>query len=132
MTQPFLIRLVVGILLCAPGSRAAEYFDETKATTIFAFDSVSIPHEQNLRLEMRTPEKHPSNPVVPRGGPGTPDEQGVQFYGSIVKIGDKYRMWYVAFDSDKDNPVPSARWRPAYAESTDGLRWTKPNLGLVE
>lgn len=32
---------------------SAEYFDETKAITLFAFDDVSIPFSQNLKLEMR-------------------------------------------------------------------------------
>lgn len=52
---------------------AADYFDETKATTVFAFDSVSIPYSQNLRLEMRQPARHPANPVVKRGAPGRGD-----------------------------------------------------------
>ncbi|MGV3659320.1 MAG: hypothetical protein ACO1TE_04025 [Prosthecobacter sp.] len=120
------------LLFAATVGSAADYFDETKATTLFGFDTVSIPHTQNLRIEMRQPKRHPANPVVPRGAPGTPDAQGVQFYGSIIKEGGKYRLWYVAFDDDKENPVASDRWRAAYAESTDGLKWTKPNLGLVE
>lgn len=82
---------------------AADYFDETKATTLFAFDTVSIPHTQNLKLEMRQPARHSSNPVVKRGAPGTPDAQGVQFYGSIIKDNGKYRLWYVAFDDDPNN-----------------------------
>ncbi len=127
---------VLKILFClacwALSGRAAEFFDETNATTLFAFDMVSIPHTQNLRLEMRSPTKHLANPVLRRGARGTPDAQGVQFYGSVIKEGGKYRLWYVAFDDNKENPVASARWRPAYAESTDGWNWTKPNLGLVE
>ncbi len=112
-------------------SRAAELFDEASSTTVFAFDDVSIPHTQNLRLEMRSPAKHPANPVVPRGQPGTPDAMGVQFYGSVIREGGRFRMWYVAFD-DTANKVASARWRAAYAESEDGIHWIKPNLGLVE
>lgn len=123
----FLIIVFLGVF---PAS-AADYFDETKATTLFAFDSVSIPHSQNLRLEMRQPARHPANPVLRRGAPGTPDAKGVQFYGSVIKENGKYRMWYVAFDDDKENKIASERWRPAYAESVDGLNWTKPNLGLV-
>ena len=112
--------------------RAADYFDETTATTVFAFDSISIPYSQNLRLEMRQPTRHAANPVVRRGQPGTPDALGVQFYGSVIRENDKFRMWYVAFDDDTENKVASSRWRAAYAESTDGLNWTKPDLGLVE
>lgn len=111
---------------------ASAFFDETEATTLFAFDNVAIPHTQNLRLEMRQPEKHVGNPVLRRGPAGTPDAMGVQFYGSILKEGDVYRMWYVAFDGEAESKVASARWRAAYAESKDGVEWTKPNLGLVE
>jgi hypothetical protein len=123
-----------GAFLAALSTSAAgaDLFDETEATTLFAFDNVSIPHSQNLRLEMHAPKRHPANPVMTRGGPGTPDAKGVQFYGSILREGGKYRMWYVAFDDDAGNKVASSRWRPAYAESTDGANWTKPNLGLVE
>jgi hypothetical protein len=124
--------LAAGLVLGAVVAQAADYFDETKATTLFAFDTVSIPHTQNLRLEMRSPVKYPGNPVLPRGAPGTVDANGVQFYGSIIREGGKYRLWYVANDDDTENKVPSSKWRPAYAESTDGLHWTKPNLGLVE
>lgn len=123
---------VLVFLLAASSALAAEFFDETKATTIFAFDTHSIPHTQNLRLEMQQPQRHAANPVVRRGAPGTPDALGVQFYGSVLREGGKFRMWYVAFDDDSANKVASARWRPAYAESTDGVTWTKPNLGLVE
>lgn len=124
----FSLVLMGGVLT----SCAADYFDETTATTVFAFDSVSIPYSQNLRLEMRQPKRHPANPVVPRGEPGTPDAQGVQFYGSIIREHGKFRLWYVAFDDDTETKVASSRWRAAYAESDDGLHWTKPDLGLVE
>jgi len=123
--------LAVQVLVAAMAS-GAEFFDETKVTTLFAFDSVSIPHSQNLRLVMRPPTRHPANPVVARGAPGTPDAQGVQFYGSVIREGGRFRMWYVAFDDDTANRVASARWRAAYAESPDGVRWVKPDLGLVE
>lgn len=126
-----LARFVSGAWMLASIASAADYFDETDGTTVFAFDSVTVPHTQNLRLEMRSPTRHPSNPVVKRGKPGSPDAMGVQFYGSVIREGGKFRMWYVAFDDDIENKEPSARWRAAYAESNDGLHWIKPNLGLV-
>lgn len=120
------------LLIFSPFAHSAELFDETKALTLFAFDDVSIPYTQNLKLEMRQPVKREANPVMPRGAPGSPDAMGVQFYGSILKEGSKFRMWYVAFDDDTTNKVASSRWRAAYAESPDGLIWTKPDLGLVD
>lgn len=121
----------------ASAADAQAYFDETQVTTLFAFDDVSIPHSQNLRLEMRKPTRHPANPVLARGPAGSVDALGVQFYGSILRekgLGEnsKYRLWYVAVDDDVENKVPYSRWRAAYAESDDGVHWTKPNLGLVE
>jgi hypothetical protein len=124
--------LIAALVLTTAHLGAAGLFDETKATTLFAFDNVSIPHTQNLKLEMRQPERFEGNPVVKRGAPGTVDAQGVQFYGSIIQDGGKYRMWYVAFDDAGKGAVASERWRAAYAESTDGVTWVKPELGLVE
>lgn len=125
-------RFILLTFVSLPILEASEYFDETKAITLFAFDNVAIPHTQNLKLEMRKPVKSPANPVVPRGGAGAPDANGVQFYGSIIKDEDKYRMWYVAFDDVGKGAVASERWRAAYAESSDGVTWVKPELGLVE
>ncbi|REJ95937.1 MAG: hypothetical protein DWQ34_05025 [Planctomycetota bacterium] len=110
------------------------YFDETQAVTLFAFDDVSIPLTQNLRLEMNSPERHPENPVVQRGEAGTADSWAVQFYGSVIREGERFRMWYVAVGDDRLDPDSprSSPWRVAYAESDDGVHWLKPNLGLVE
>lgn len=121
--------LFITMLCEAP---AEELFDETTATTLFAFDRQAIPFTQNLKLVMQKPRKHEANPILARGQPGTPDAQGVQFYGSILRDGERYRMWYVAFDDDTPNRQPSTRWRAAYAESTDGVHWSRPHLGLVD
>ena len=103
--------LLTALLFPAWILNGADYFDETKAQTLFAFDHISIPHTQNLKLEMRQPVKHDLNPVMKRGAPGTVDAHGVQFYGSIIKDGAKYRMWYVAFDDDTNNKVASGSKR---------------------
>lgn len=113
-----------------------QYFDETRVTTLFAFDDVSIPFTRNLRLVMNSPVKHPANPVVRRGGPGAVDSWAVQFYGSVIReTNGRFRMWYVAVSRSErdDRSLPdSFPWRVAYAESEDGINWTKPALGLVE
>jgi hypothetical protein len=126
-----MMRFLPLLVLGATSAWCAELFDETKVTTLFAFDNGSIPHTQSLKLEMRQPERFEGNPVVRRGEPGTVDAHGVQFYGSIIKEEGKYRMWYVAFDDQVEHAVKSERWRAAYAESTDGVTWVKPELGLV-
>ncbi|MCX7426471.1 MAG: hypothetical protein NTW96_12725 [Planctomycetia bacterium] len=49
--------------------------------------------------------------------------------GIVIREGERWRMWYGAYDRrykrDDDACV-------CYAESPDGLHWTKPNLGLVD
>lgn len=135
MNIRFTFHLIVAMTLgCLNSPGATELFDETKAMTLFAFDEVSIPFSQNLRLEMRAPERHPANPVVKRGGSDAPDSWAVQFYGSVIRENGKFRMWYVAAGSDRVKRIGprSSPWRVAYAESIDGVTWTKPNLGLVE
>ena len=103
--------------------------------TLFAFDDHALPLQENLRLEMLPPKKHSHNPVLPLGGPGMPDEWSVQFYGSILRHEGKFKMWYVAADEESFTAMTKGGgmlgWRPAYAESEDGIHWVKPNLGLV-
>ena len=45
-------------------------------------------------------------------------------YHCILKDDDRYRMYYLAWRTCGDAPMI------AYAESTDGLLWVKPQLGL--
>lgn len=108
--------------------------DETKATTLFAFDNVSIPFTRSLELEMNKPQKYADNPVVARGPRSEPDHWGVQFYGSIIRVDGKFRLWYAALDGARGEQADAnpAFWRVAYAESDDGVHWVKPKLGLVE
>jgi len=119
------------------GASPATYFDEAEAITLFSFDDVSIPFSQNLKLTMQSPVRHPNNPVLTRGSDGSVDSWAVQFYGSVIRdpASGRFRMWYVAVSKAErlDQATPrSVPWRVAYAESVDGITWSKPDLGLVE
>jgi hypothetical protein len=75
-------------------------------------------------------EKDPRNPLMKHGETGAFDEAEANFQGTILKEADKYRMWYTgsptfALLSGQDSAC-------GYAESSDGVRWTKPDLGLHE
>ncbi|MCX6623118.1 MAG: hypothetical protein NTY38_19035 [Acidobacteria bacterium] len=118
-----MMRLTLWLAL-AIGAQGAEI-------TVFSFDDGTVPFRRNLVLTMMPATKHPSNPVLPRGGAGTPDAQRAQFYGSVIRVGAKFRMWYTA-ESRPTRTHNSADFRPAYAESRDGIHWEKPDLGLVE
>jgi len=49
----------------------------------------------------------------------------ISFFLTVREEEGKLRMWYICRDAKNQPNV-------AYAESTDGLNWTKPNLGIVD
>ncbi|MHB9108107.1 MAG: hypothetical protein ACYDCO_13700 [Armatimonadota bacterium] len=94
--------------------------------TLFAFDDESIPGLCGVELQMRRPEKHPPNPVIPRGEEGQPGTHHTAF-PAVLREGSRWRMWYSASDGTGADGTLIA-----YAESDNGLSWRKPDLGLVE
>ena len=53
------------------------------------------------------------------------EKRMISLFLTVRDEGEKLRLWYICRDGDNQPNV-------AYAESTDGIKWTKPNLGLVE
>lgn len=53
-------------------------------------------------------------------------------YYTIFQDADIYRMYYRGSHWDEKNKKPAHREVTCYAESKDGIHWTRPNLGLVE
>lgn len=102
--------------------------------TMFAFDDHSIPWQHNLKVTLVQATKHPDNPVLRTGPEGSADYGHAVLYGSVIKVGDKFRMWYLGMiQRTIEKYQAPGWWRPmCYAESTDGVHWTKPELGLVE
>ncbi len=100
----------------------------------FAFDDHNIAWQHNLKLTLVPVTKHPDNPVLRRGPPGSPDHGHAILYGTVMKTGDTFRMWYLGMhETENKAGQPPGWWRPmCYAESKDGVKWTKPELGLVE
>ena len=50
-------------------------------------------------------------------------------YCQVIRRGDVWHMWYASFDHDYQGDVDGML---CYARSADGVKWEKPNLGLVE
>jgi hypothetical protein len=118
--------LLLLLALHAPATAAEQ--------VLFAFDDHGIAWQHNLRLTLETAVKHPGNPVLRSGPPGSPDHGHAILYGTVLKQGDTFRMWYLGMHEPevKSGQAPGW-WRPmCYAESRDGVTWTKPDLGLVE
>ena len=59
-----------------------------------------------------------------------PWERGGVSYMVTFREGDRFRAWYRC---DQEMPIRGERLPLiAYAESTDGVHWEKPRLGLIE
>lgn len=56
---------------------------------------------------------------------------GIGPYSNVIKEGNTYRMWYQVMAS-REWHIDHEAGAVCYAESTDGIRWEKPNLRLVE
>lgn len=109
-------------------------FAHAEERVFFSFDDHAIPWRDNVAVTAVTAEKHPQNPVLRRGPEGAPDHGHAILYGTVLHLGGKFRMWYLGmFETEIKSGQAPGWWRPmCYAESEDGITWTKPDLGLVE
>ncbi len=126
--------LCAGLFLLATSFTPAqtEEKNERPELVLFPFDDHASPFNKNLLVQLIPGEKsaaedpkHPNKPVLGLGGKDTPDERRVYFAGTVIKVGNEYRMWYAGFDREANRQL-------CYAVSKDGLNWEKPKLGLVE
>ncbi len=99
---------------------------------LLAIDDVSLPLKQNLSYYLSKPKVRQKPVLAPsRDDPRAPDHLAAHFYGSVLLDEGRFRMWYYPVSFGKDyseltqGPV-------CYAESSDGIHWTKPNLGQIE
>ena len=91
-------------------------------------DDYVIKSIKNLRQELAEPVKHPWNPLIVQEHPW--ESRYVQVYGTILYDTemDRFRMWYMASESAENTP----EYTICYAESQDGIHWTKPFVGTAE
>ena len=87
-------------------------------------DRFLIERLQGTTLRLQTPQ--PGGIAVKYDRPW---EDRFCFYTTVLKDGDKYLMYYRSYFGNVINQGAEAT---CYAESTDGIHWTKPDLGLVE
>jgi hypothetical protein len=98
---------------------------------LFAFDDRAFPFRNGAQVHLRVGRQ--PHIVLPCGSPGSHDER-VLYYGTTIKIGDTFHMWYNGNSGPAINQVGPTRknFRICYATSRDGERWEKPELGLTE
>jgi len=91
-------------------------------------DERFIAHSSGVGLRMNPPVQHPE-PMLSVDRPW--EDKGIGAYNCVWREDDgRFRLWY---DAAMKGGLPSegAR-RLCYAESEDGIHWTKPDLNLIE
>ena len=122
----------VSVSACVSQRNQGAFADRQAYTRHLVLDSRKIASKSNVKLVLGKIKKHPANPLF---GEEKPWEQRFDnFYGSIVYEEDRelYRLWWNPFIYDPDEGAEERENGLEYAFSKDGLRWIKPNLGLVE
>lgn len=85
-------------------------------------DDYLVESTSNIQRRMHPARKYEGNPVL---WPDEPwEDKTAVIYGSVIRDGDKYRMWYKTADGSQAGGV-------GYAESWDGITWVKPLFDFV-
>src|SRR5262249_11018228 len=84
--------------------------------------------EQKSSVELRLQTPVPREVAIHCDRPW---EKKVMHYSCVVYDQGRYRMWYRVDDGDPRTDTNTDRTWTCYAESKDGIVWTKPNLGLA-
>jgi len=113
----------------------------TRQAVLLAIDDVSLPLRRNLCYYVTKPSVRPKPVLTPEKDRDAPDGCATHFYGGVVyeaeqgkpfdKAQGKFRMWYYAvhYGQGHDPQLGNLVEGPTcYAESDDGIHWTKPAL----
>ena len=103
-----------------------------KEVVLFAFDDWAFPFRYHVETRLY-PAGNPR--IVLRSGPAGSHDEVLHYYGTTIRIGDRFYMWYNGnYGPIKPNSpaVERVHCCLCYATSPDGVNWTKPDLGLVE
>lgn len=141
--------LLAAVLLAAPAlaapAAAGEFeFPSTGVRVegralLLAIDDHLLPLRENIVPHLSRPAVRREPVLLPsKDDPAAPDQVAAHFYGSVVRDRDRFRMWYYAIGMREPGDARRADIQQltigpvCYAESPDGIRWTKPVLDQVE
>jgi hypothetical protein len=89
-------------------------------------DGRFVQEPRNVELNVHKPRKTGQIVIACE----RPWEERMGQYHSVLYENNTYHMWYTAYGGADSNAVPVRSI--AYARSSDGIKWEKPDLGLVE
>ena len=113
------------LIVCGTAASAVDVIDIGSRRELFVDRHLIDSMSDGVHLQVQQPE--PQEVVLVTGEPW---EGNTCAYYSIFQDGEVYRMYYRgshAVDMKAAHPEV-----PCYAESKDGIHWTKPKLGLYE
>ncbi len=90
-------------------------------------DMLEAAEVQGLDHKLNRFAKYPDNPILGPAEPGSWDDFGINFPNVHYDAG-KFKMDYAGHGSGG----AAGKWDHGYAESEDGIHWTRPKLGLIE
>src|SRR5438270_61797 len=65
---------------------------QTSEAVLFPFDSYSVEYRHGVDLTLVPASK--KGAVLAKGPAGAPDGERIDYYGTVIKIGNKLHMWY--------------------------------------
>jgi hypothetical protein len=90
-------------------------------------DMLEVSDMSGVAVELNHFKKYRDNPVFSAGEPGTWDDFGASFPNVRYDRG-KFTMGYSGHSSAPND----LNWNHGFAESADGIRWTRPKLGVID
>lgn len=85
-------------------------------------DAMVVEESSGLARVFHSAEKYEKNPIIVKEHKW--EGWGPYVYGTVMWDGGKLRMWYQGIGGNAADV--------SYAESNDGIHWTKPELGIIE
>ena len=118
---------LLAVLAALPVLATAEAVDIGGRRELFVDNAVIGRTSGELRLVLHRPQ--PRETVFKTDKPW---EGNTSAYQSVFKADGKYRMYYRGWDFPDYKGEPARAGVLCYAESTDGIHWVRPNLGICE
>lgn len=121
------VSLLIWALLPAAPSRADGKPETAKQRTLLLVDDHDVLYRAGTRRVIHPLKRHGDNPIIKSENPW----ELLMAYNSVQRNAEtgKYQMWYQAWSGEKAQDKTQT-CVVAYAESDDGIRFTKPELGL--
>ena len=118
----------------------------TALTVLVGLDTRAVASRPGTAIELTPPVRHSNTSILDvdrpyEGSNRTNLGSGGITYATVLPANDSYMMWYSSSYSSSTNASGPSKTHPTAAQhnysfvlalSGDGIRWSKPNLGLVE